>query len=158
MDDAGRSDRFSPYYTNTGFYYIRANRRTKHFLRSTLWMWEMVVQWSSHQSVFIQTLDDHVRSFGFRYKLLSQEEFPGGQTFHHKKTQMRAISEGKYVPYMFHMCWTQFKKDKLQFLQESNLWYVSELGCPIEELNSKTGPDGLIYDGCCKNFNSTYLP
>lgn len=34
--------------------------------------------------------------------------------FHHRKELMEQIRTGEYVPYTFHMCWTQTKADKLQ--------------------------------------------
>lgn len=34
--------------------------------------------------------------------------------FHHNKALMEQIRVGSYVPYTFHMCWTQTKADKLQ--------------------------------------------
>jgi hypothetical protein len=34
--------------------------------------------------------------------------------FHHNKALMEQIRVGSYVPYTFHMCWTQTKADKLK--------------------------------------------
>lgn len=36
MDDGARSERFSPLYANSGFYYLRANPRIVHFMQTLL--------------------------------------------------------------------------------------------------------------------------
>ena len=38
----------------------------------------------------------------------------GVRQFHHQKDQMALISDGKLVPYIFHMHWTQVKADKVR--------------------------------------------
>ena len=32
MDDGARTPRFAPYFTNTGFYFIRYNKKTLYFM------------------------------------------------------------------------------------------------------------------------------
>jgi hypothetical protein len=45
MDDGARSERFAPYFTNSGFFFFRKNKRTTHFLESLLFIHDMVIQW-----------------------------------------------------------------------------------------------------------------
>lgn len=33
QDDGARSERFGPYFGNTGFFYVRANNKTKHLMQ-----------------------------------------------------------------------------------------------------------------------------
>jgi hypothetical protein len=79
MDDGSRSERFSPLYTNSGFYYLRSNPRVIHFMQTLLFSYDMIVQYASHQTIFIQTLQEHVSRNGLRVKLLPDVEFVGGK-------------------------------------------------------------------------------
>jgi hypothetical protein len=33
QDDGARTDRFSPYYGNTGLFFVRCNDKTRHFMQ-----------------------------------------------------------------------------------------------------------------------------
>jgi len=92
MDDGARSERFSPLYANSGFYFLRSNRVVSHFMQGLLFSYDSIVQYASHQTVFIQGLTEHIARNGMRVKVLSNVEFPGGQIYHHRKELMKQIS------------------------------------------------------------------
>jgi hypothetical protein len=63
---------------------------------------------------------------------------------------MEEISTGAYVPYIFHMNWTQYKKEKLQFFRDARLWFVSDT-CTEPFILASGAPDGepLRLAECC---------
>lgn len=54
MDDGSRSERFSPLYANSGFFYLQSNPRVIHFMQTVLFSYDMIVQYASHQTIVIQ--------------------------------------------------------------------------------------------------------
>lgn len=58
--------------------------------------------------------------FNLKVKVLSRdtEEFPGGFTYHKRFTFMKDLFEGRAHPFIFHMSWTQNKKNKLNFFKQ----------------------------------------
>jgi Nucleotide-diphospho-sugar transferase len=86
QDDGGHSVRYAPYSANSGFYFVRHNARTRHFLTSLLMAGDLVLKTDSHQQALIATLNEHVSLYGLKAKVLSRdmEEFPGGFQFHMK--------------------------------------------------------------------------
>lgn len=58
MDDGSRSERFSPLYANSGFYYLQSNPRVIHFMQTVLFSYDMIVQYASHQTIVIQVTGD----------------------------------------------------------------------------------------------------
>jgi hypothetical protein len=92
MDDGARSERFSPLYANSGFYFLRSNPVVLHFMQGLLFSYDSIVQYASHQTLFIQGLTEHISRNGMRVKVLSNVEFPGGQIYHHQKELMKQIS------------------------------------------------------------------
>lgn len=79
MDDGARSPRFSPYFSNTGFYYLRNNPRTQYFIQSFLYNADTILEWRSHQSALTQLLADHSSTFGLKVKTLAYVDFPSGK-------------------------------------------------------------------------------
>lgn len=151
MDDGARSARFSPYPANSGFFFLRHNPRTQHMLQSMLFLQDLVIQWGSHQSVFIQTLEAHVLRHGLTVRILSKDLFPGGYMFHHEKDKMNDVREGRLRPYIFHMNWTACKKEKLENFAEVGMWYVRDDQCGVENLvlSSAASAPVLTLDQCC---------
>lgn len=66
MDDGSRSERFSPLYANSGFYFLRSNPRIQHFMQTLLFSYDMIVQYASHQTIFIQVGTDGQQGAGQR--------------------------------------------------------------------------------------------
>jgi hypothetical protein len=80
QDDGGHSPRYAPYSPNSGFYYVRHNPRTQHFLTSLLMGGDLVLKTNSHQQAMTAVLAEHASLYGLRVKVLSRNEddFPGG--------------------------------------------------------------------------------
>ncbi len=54
QDDGSRSTRFSPYFSNSGFYFLRQNARTRYFMTMLLYSGDQILEWRSHQSALVQ--------------------------------------------------------------------------------------------------------
>lgn len=116
-----------------GFYYVRANDKTKFLFRSLLYLGDMVLSMTSHQQALAALLDEHSSLTGLRVKTLGGADFPGGECvfaichiekfsilrdeitgyhFHRKKEIdfMKDVATGKHVPYLLHMSWTTNKR------------------------------------------------
>ena len=47
---------------------------------------------------------------------------------------MRRLKQKLEDPYGFHMCWTQGKPDKLKYLRQASMWYLTPQCSPLENL------------------------
>jgi Nucleotide-diphospho-sugar transferase len=156
QDDGGHSVRYAPYAANSGFYYVRANARTRHFLTSLLMNGDVVVSSRSHQQVLIAFLNEHVSLFGLKAKVIPRTdvEFPGGYHFHQRsKLYMRNFFKGVYKPYIFHMSWTLNKDSKVSFFRQMGQWYVHQKCIDttvqnIEGVTTYTSTDSFV-GTCC---------
>jgi hypothetical protein len=141
QDDGGHSVRYAPYSANSGFYYVKYNTRTRHFLTSLLMAGDLVLKTDSHQQALIALLAEHVSLYGLKAKVLSRdmEEFPGGYQFNQKSGNfMRALFNGTIHPIIFHMSWTLNKDNKLLYFQQMGEWYVQDV-CVNKKVNEITG-------------------
>ena len=140
-DDGQRSLRYSPFFANSGFYYLLATERSEWFAYSVMTAFDAVQVLGSHQNVFTARMVEGL-AIGHRHVvLLPMEAFPTGIMYHHDRGYMKRLRQGKVQPYGFHMCWTQGKPDKLMYLRKANMWYMTELCSPLEALE----PDGVVY-------------
>jgi len=129
QDDGGHSLRYAPYSANSGFYYVRYNRRTVHLFSSLLNAGDLILSTDSHQQALIALMSEHVSLFGLKVKVFSrdEDEFPGGYHFHQTSGKyMKEFFKGNKNPYIFHMSWTLNKDNKLLFLQQMGEWHVHE--------------------------------
>jgi hypothetical protein len=138
-DDGQRGLRYSPFFANSGFYYLLANSKTIHFAWTILTAFDTLVTSGSHQNVFTMRMMEGLWLSDFRAKLLSLEEFPTGIQFHHNPEYMKSLKAGFEKPYNFHMCWTQTKADKLKNFGDINMWYTSSK-CSLKEMLRAKGP------------------
>lgn len=115
---------------NTGFYYVRANAKTRHFFSHLLTSGDVIMRTKSHQQALIALMAEHNSLYGLKVKVFSRdttEEFPGGYHFHQVSgAYMRKLIKGEVDPYIFHMSWTENKNNKLLFLQQMEEWYVRD--------------------------------
>lgn len=143
QDDGGHSLRYAPYSANSGFYFVRHNDRTRHFLTSLLMAGgDMVISTKSHQQALIALLQEHVSLHGLKAKVLSRdmEEFPGGYQYNQRSGKyLRAFYKGEVHPFIFHMSWTLNKDNKLKYFQQMGEWYVKDL-C-IAKKRDEIAPD-----------------
>ncbi len=57
--DGSDQVRYAPYSANSGFYYVRANKRSQYLFTSLLYHSDLIITWDSHQQVLIQVLAEH---------------------------------------------------------------------------------------------------
>ena len=140
-DDGQRSLRYSPYFANSGFYYLIASERSEWFAYSIMTAFDAIQVLGSHQNTFTSRLVEGL-ALGHRHAvLMPMEAFPTGIMYHHDRGYMKRLRQGKVQPYNFHMCWTQGKPDKLMYLRKALMWYLSELCSPLEALE----PGGVVH-------------
>jgi len=63
---------------------------------------------------------------------------------------MKKISDREYTPYTFHMCWTQFKRDKLTYIKEGKLWWLTRECSEYKDIDRLVGLKELSYEKCCQ--------
>jgi hypothetical protein len=128
QDDGSRSIRFAPSSANSGFYYVRNNRRTRYMFTSLLYSGDLVLQSHSHQQALIQVMTEHASQFGLRAKVLDRdmETFPCGWHYHRRRSLMKKIVKGEVVPEIFHMSFTDNKDNKMRYFQQMGKWHVNE--------------------------------
>lgn len=121
--DGSNTIRYAPYSANSGFYYVRANKRSQYLFTSLLYHSDLILTWDSHQQVLVQLLSEHSSLFGLNVKVFNRETemFPGGFQFHQRHSFMKKMIKGETDTYIFHMSWTASKKEKLLFLRQVSL-------------------------------------
>jgi len=133
-DDGQRSMRYTPFFANSGFYYMKATERTEYFAWSIMAAFDSVQVLGSHQNVITTKLVDGLALSHPHIKLLSLFEFPNGIMYHHDLAYMKRLADKEVEPYHFHMCWTQGKPDKLKYLNKVKMWYLTDTCSPLEAL------------------------
>ena len=128
QDDGNHGLFYAPYSANTGFYYIRANDKTRHFFNSFLMAGDLIFSTHSHQVPLVALLSEHASMYGLTVKIFSRTEndFPGGHAFHRRKDYMKDMINGIETPYIFHMSWTHNKDNKIKFFQQLGEWRVQD--------------------------------
>eukprot|EP00586_Coscinodiscus_wailesii_P022543 CAMPEP_0172520762 /NCGR_PEP_ID=MMETSP1066-20121228/292191_1 /TAXON_ID=671091 /ORGANISM="Coscinodiscus wailesii, Strain CCMP2513" /LENGTH=348 /DNA_ID=CAMNT_0013303571 /DNA_START=135 /DNA_END=1181 /DNA_ORIENTATION=- len=157
--DGARSLGFVPYSANTGFYYVRYNDNTQYMLVSLLYKGEIIMRSKSHQQALIAVLVESASLFGLRVKIIPLEDtgFPGGWHYHRKKDQMKEIAQEKIIPTIFHMSWTENKKNKLLFMKQMGMWHLQEqcVDKTVEQIlgattsANKSADQGQLDGFCC---------
>lgn len=145
QDDGSRSQRFSPLFANSGFYFARYNDRTQYLFTSMLYSMDIVRQSGSHQKALIALMNEHSSLYGLRVGILD-EDFPGGNEFHRNKGLMMNIFEKKKIPFIFHMSWTESKVNKIKFLKQMGAWYVKD-SCEGESVEEQVQSE--LKHSCC---------
>jgi hypothetical protein len=115
QNDGARSQRYSPFSANTGFYYMRSTAKARLLMHDLLHSYNLISQWHSHQHVLCQLLIEHYSKHGLRVKILPHSLFSIGQQYHRKKEFMRGLVYDRLNPrpYVFHWSWTAGKHEKL---------------------------------------------
>ena len=145
-DDGQRGIRYSPFYANSGFYYIKYSERSKYWAYSIMTAFPMIQRTGSHQNVFTMRLQESLDiQGGLRTKLLLLQDFPNGLYYHHNKSYMvDFLVNKKHKPYNFHMCWTQRKADKVNYLKKTLMWYLNDEIATLDYLGAKKGVKSVI--------------
>lgn len=144
---------YAPYSANTGFYYVRANERTRHFFNSFLLAGDLVLTTRSHQVPLVALLQEHASMYGLQVKIFSrtEDDFPGGHAFHRRSTFMKDVMAGTTVPYIFHMSWTLNKNNKIKFFRQMGEWFLHD-ACvqkPAAEILGSAVSAGALVQPCC---------
>ena len=131
QDDGAHSMRYAPYSANSGFYFVRSNRKTQYAFTSLLYAGDIIIESDSHQQALVQILVEHASLFGLRVKVLNRndDEFPGGYHYHRRKDMMKRLLQmdvANRTSYIFHMSWTHNKINKIKFFQQMGEWYLHE--------------------------------
>ena len=159
MDDGARTPRYTPFFINSGFYYMKHNPRSLFFMEKMMKCGASEIgQSHSHQSVLTRHISESHHYAGLRVFVLDQELFPSGQAYHEKKKYIAKILDHTYMPYLFHMCWTDNRDNKLVYFKEIKLWYVKE-NDPVCNaapkmlqhafLEAETGGKNGVMNRCC---------
>lgn len=102
-DDGQRSKRYTPFFANSGFYYLLASERSEYFAWSIMIAMDAIQVLGSHQNVFTTRLMEGLSITTRHTKILSLQEFPTGIMYHHNRGYMKLMREKKVLPYNFHM-------------------------------------------------------
>jgi hypothetical protein len=159
QDDGARNVRYAPYSANSGFYYVRYNDKTRYLLKSLIYNADRIAAHKSHQTPLIQLINEHSSLHGLLIKTVSGPMLPGGYHYHREKNVMREIIRGQHHPYIFHMCWTNNKADKILFLQQMGMWFVRDQCESVDRIAASAsasaaaaaaaGKQVLLLDQCC---------
>jgi hypothetical protein len=114
MDDGARTPRYTPYFMNSGFYYMKYNEKTQYFMERLLKSCSEIASTHSHQTTMIRYISEVHDLYGLDIVMVEQELFPSGYMYHHKKKYIKDMIEYSIVPYVFHMCWTSSREDKVR--------------------------------------------
>ena len=127
MDDGARTPRYTPFFVNSGFYFMKHTPRSLFFMEKMMKCSASEIGFThSHQSVLTRHIAEVHHLIGLRVFVLDQDQFPSGQAYHEKKKYIAKIQAHTYMPYVFHMCWTDNRDNKLVYFKEIGLWYVTE--------------------------------
>mmetsp|Transcript_30031 Transcript_30031/g.46522 ORF Transcript_30031/g.46522 Transcript_30031/m.46522 type:complete len:602 (+) Transcript_30031:128-1933(+) len=154
QDDGSVQARFAPLAANSGFYYVRANKKTQYLFTSFLYHAELVSLSGSHQQVMIQLLQEHSSLFGLTVKVFDKVEteyFPCGWQYFRRKDFMKSLVKGESNAYIYHASWAVNKDDKLVYLKQLGEWYVrDQCHKPVDEIMGGEAVDsGALASECC---------
>ena len=102
-DDGQRSKRYTPFFANSGFYYLQSHERSLYFTWSIMIAMDAIQVLGSHQNVFTTRLLEGLAISAQYMKLLPLHAFPTGIMYHHQPNYMKDMKFKKVFPYNFHM-------------------------------------------------------
>ena len=80
MDDGQISPRYSPFYVNSGFYFVKYNEKTVYLLEKMMKSGPSEISRShSHQQVLIRHITEAHHLFGLQIYVLPRDQFPSGK-------------------------------------------------------------------------------
>ncbi|KAL7434571.1 hypothetical protein ACHAXM_004154 [Skeletonema potamos] len=153
--DGSGQMRYNPLSANSGFYYVRANKKAQYVFISLLYHGALVRKSKSHQQVLVQILLEHSSLFGTKVKVFDKVQtdmFPGGFHYHQDWNAMRDIVSGKSNAYLLHMSWTENKENKLKFFRQMGEWYLNDQCVGHDYITRIEGghvTDGSLINQCC---------
>jgi hypothetical protein len=148
MDDGARSPRFAPFFSNSGFYYLKFNSRTRYLMHRMMLSVFEISYTHSHQGTLTKYMMESHGLAKLEISALSQIDFPSGKMFHHNKSYMKLLHTGHVDPYVFHMCWTANSQDKIKNFLSINKWYVGDEPRCAQPGSTAAVPKDLL-SSCC---------
>jgi hypothetical protein len=79
---------------------------------------------ASHQATFIRHLIETYFMYGVPIVILDDKDFPSGQMYHHQKGYVEQVKKHLVTPYVWHMCWTDNREQKITYLKDIGMWYL----------------------------------
>ena len=80
MDDGARTPRYTPFFVNSGFYYIKYNAKTRYFQEKMLKCAASEIGYThSHQAFMIRQLSEAAALYGIDVYVLDLDTFPSGK-------------------------------------------------------------------------------
>lgn len=113
MDDGARTPRFAPFFVNSGFYFQKFNIRTQFLMERMLKSISEIGSTHSHQATLTRHITEAHHLYGLTLTVLDMELFPSGIMFHHNKNFVSRVKAKEFVPYVWHMCWTTSREEKV---------------------------------------------
>lgn len=127
MDDGARTPRYTPFFVNSGFFFVKNNKRTKYFQEKMMKSGASEIgRTHSHQSVLIKHLSEAYHLIGLKVILLDKDLFPSGEAYHERKRYLQTIIDRTFTPFVFHMCWTSSRDEKVTYFQQTGLWFLPD--------------------------------
>ena len=123
---------------------------SEHFVHKFLFWGDKRLQTRSHQEVFNQAMVEEFSLFPTSIKLLDERHFPQGKVYHHSKSLMHQITTHKQKAFIFHMCWTKNKVDKLRYLKRLKMWYLDNTCSESMLAKPRALQDPAKLHACCK--------
>lgn len=102
-DDGQRSLRYTPFFANSGFYYMISSPRSVYLSWAIMLSFDNVQLLGSHQNVLTTRLVEGLSWGHGQIQLLPIEEFSTGYLFHHDHDYMNKFRSHSVHPYNFHM-------------------------------------------------------
>ncbi len=118
--------RFGPLFTNTGFYFTRYGAKTIYLFERLIRSAGEIDFTASHQATFIRHLVETYFLYAIPIFILDEREFPSGQMYHHQKQYVTQVKHHVVTPYVWHMCWTDHRGQKIQYFQDIGMWFLQE--------------------------------
>jgi hypothetical protein len=140
MDDGARTPRFAPFFVNSGFYFQLYNERTLYLMELMLKSVSEISATHSHQATLTRHITEAHHVAGLTLSVLDMRMFPSGIMYHHDKPYVKQVLEYIVLPYVWHMCWTSSRDDKVKFFKEMGLWFIND-----QETECVDGKDMLKY-------------
>lgn len=102
-DDGQRSHRYTPFFANSGFYYLYSSPHSIALAWSIMTSFDIVQVGGSHQNVLTMRLMEGLAMAPAQVTLLSLWDFPTGMLYHHNPKFMKKLANQEVHPYHFHM-------------------------------------------------------
>ena len=141
MDDGARTTRFTPFFVNSGFYYQKHSNKTRYLMEKMLKSAIEISATHSHQATLTRHLTEVHAFFGLDINVLPELLFPSGAQWHNNKKFVKQVVEYQLdsasEPFVWHLCWTSSRADKIVYLKELGMWYLPEKADEQCEVGSK---------------------